>query len=142
MTDQERFEDETQRAKYLCDNYPSRFAFRGPQTFADMLEGADAVLHKQQAEVTRALAVSAAKEEQLLVEVLQEHLGRLIVTDDFKDCEMKYYEVLPDEYVFAYKGIDLGVVKKEMKMDYDLGDFTKNLCSIQQIITFRKIKQP
>lgn len=97
-------------------------------------------LREQQAQLSRQMAVTAStKEEQLLVEVLQEHLGRLVTTADFKDCQMKFRCGNMDEYLFAHKGVDLGVVRREIKMDYDPRDFTKNVYSIQHIITFRKI---
>lgn len=83
----------------------------------------------------------ASKEEQMLVEVLQEHLGRLVVTDDFKDCAMKFLQSRPDEYIFAYKGTDLGIVKKEMKLDFDDADFTKNMYRVQEEIIFRRINR-
>jgi hypothetical protein len=98
-------------------------------------------LRSIQDNIMRPLFIAAAnKEEQLLVEVLQEYLGRLVIADDFKDCQLKHYEVLPDEYIFAHKGIELGVVKKEIKFDYDPGDLQSNVYSIKQVITFRKIK--
>lgn len=152
MTDQERFDhyakQPASRIPYSKEGVTAFFseirAARKPtdHPYGERLDVANledtpdlAEMHSQQ------FAVKAARaEEELLVEVLQEHLGRVIVADDFKDCQLKFRDGLPNGYIFAHKGVDLGVVKKEMKMDYDPGDFTKNLVSMQHTITFRKIK--
>lgn len=93
---------------------------------------------------SRQMAVAAAKgEDKLLVEVLQEHLGRHVLTDDFKDCQVIFREGCPNEYVFAHLGVALGNVRREMELKYgytDISDPTKNLFSIKHTVTFRPIK--
>lgn len=95
-----------------------------------------------QAEITKGLSVQVAnQEEHVLIEVLGKHLGRLITTADFKDCQMKYMVGRSNEYLFAYKGVDLGWVKKELKMGaLDVADFRHNQYNMQYVIYFTPVK--
>jgi hypothetical protein len=105
------------------------------------IENADFMEVPKQA--THQLAMAGAKgEDQLLAEVLQAHLGRLVTTDDFKDCQLKFRQGYPDEYVFAYKGVDLGLVRRELKMEpLSNDDFVRNEFTISYTISFRPVKK-
>lgn len=81
------------------------------------------------------------KEEQLLVEVLSNHLGRLIVADDFKDCEMIYRQGESDLYIFKYNGVELGIVQRETKLDnFSEPYFSAGHYKVQYLITFTPAK--
>lgn len=56
-------------------------------------------------------------EELIWLETLQKHLNRLVVSADFEDCQMKFEAGKLNSYVLAYKGEDLGIVRKELKMN-------------------------
>lgn len=95
-----------------------------------------------QADYSRKLAVASAnKEDQMLAEILQQHLGRIVITDDFKDCQVKFYEGRPNEYTFVYKGEELGVVKRKLEMcPLSNEDFINNKFTISYTITFHPLK--
>ena len=78
-------------------------------------------------------------EDLLLVEVLQEHLGRFIIEDDLRDCQMAFMIDKPDEYQFSYKGVLLGKVVRDLTMGYDLA---LNIFTIRREVRFYKIHQP
>jgi hypothetical protein len=132
----------TDQSKIDAEKQVEQMQFKASHKFAEIEEGFREELSFMNDLVGHMVIEARGKEEELLVEVLQDHLGRLVTTDDFKDCEMKHYEARPNEYIFAHKGVDLGVVTKETRFAYDPGDFQRNMYKIEQLISFRKIKQP
>lgn len=95
-----------------------------------------------QDEIMRPLLVAAVgNEDRLLMEVLQKHLGRLICTDDFKDCQMKFREGQPDEYTFAHKGVDLGIVRRKVELNSMCPPhFSADHFQVQYVISFTPVK--
>jgi len=131
MTDQENF-----------DRYIKPLIWTGSPV-AELLKVPDPVdIPNIQEIYSRQFAVEAAnKEDQLLVEVLQEHLGRLVCVEDFKDCQMKFPVGRPNEYTFAYRCEDLGVVRRETKLEFKIDDPSRNTYSIQHVIEFYPVKK-
>jgi uncharacterized coiled-coil protein SlyX len=92
-------------------------------------------------EFSNQLRVQVATGEQALwTDALQAHLGRLVTTDDFKDCQMKFTADHPDQYTLAHNGIDLGIVKRELKMDQDYLSMVENNYRISYEISFLPVR--
>lgn len=59
------------------------------------------------------------REDKLLYDALQEHLGREPQVGDIARCVMSFRRDLPDEYLFSYGDDRLGKVKKGLRTDFD-----------------------
>lgn len=93
--------------------------------------------------VRELMIVATENEDNLLKEVLHRHLGRPITLDDFNDCEMKFREGRPSEYMFAHKGIDLGVVDRKTELSNNSQPyFSPDHYHVSYVISFQPVTSP
>lgn len=79
----------------------------------DVVDGMISAQDFQQNVISHLAMDVAKKEDALLMEVLEKHLGRKPTMEDAKDCQMVRTPEMPhDSYIFCHKGTQLGYLEK------------------------------